>query len=259
MESNKQLVEQKVAQATSILEEYDVDSWLTFVRETSLSPDPTLELIVGMDMVWHSAFLLNRDGRHVAIVGYYDAENVRNLGVYDEVIGYHKGIGQPLREVLAVRDPEQIAINYSKTDVAADGLSHGMYLVLQELLEETPYGDRLQSAERLVSALRGRKSPLEVERVRQAVVMRRNRIGSLLEAGLPPDTPLAHRHAWVGDTHADAGIVFSPGGDYVIVEIFYQQEWLPWEKSSPLMADVARATYNYFNFDNPYLESSRTN
>lgn len=89
--------------------------------------------------------------------------------------------------------------------------------------------------------------------------MKRNEIGSLIEEGVPPETPIAHRHGWVGDTHADAGIVFSPGGDYVIVEIFHRQEWLPWETSSPLMADIARATYNYFNFDNPYLESSRVN
>jgi hypothetical protein len=90
-------------------------------------------------------------------------------------------------------------------------------------------------------------------------VMQQNRIGSLIEEGVPPGTPIAHRHAWIGDTHGDAGIIYSPGGDYVLVEILYQQDWLPWERSSPLMADISRATYNYFNFDNPYLESSRAN
>ncbi|MFW5943138.1 MAG: serine hydrolase [Chloroflexota bacterium] len=90
-------------------------------------------------------------------------------------------------------------------------------------------------------------------------VMATNQIGSLIEEGVPPGTRVAHRHAWIGDTHADAGIVYSPGGDYVLVEILYQDEWLPWERSSPLMADIARATYNYFNFDSPYVESSRAN
>ena len=86
-------------------------------------------------------------------------------------------------------------------------------------------------------------------------VMRQNKIGSLIEEGVPPDV----RHGWVGDTHADAGIIYSPGGDYVLVEFFYHEDWLPWEESSPLMADISRATYNYFNFDNPYLEGSRVN
>ncbi len=86
-----------------------------------------------------------------------------------------------------------------------------------------------------------------------------NRIGSLIEEGVPTDVPVAHRHSWIGDTHADAGIIFSPGGDYVLVQIFYRPEWLPWEVSSPLMAQISRATYNYFNFSDPYLDSQRAN
>ncbi|MCL4804239.1 MAG: serine hydrolase [Anaerolineae bacterium] len=86
--------------------------------------------------------------------------------------------------------------------------------------------------------------------------MERNKIGSLMEEGVPRETPIAHRHGWIGDTHVDAGIVFSPSGDYVIVEIMYRPEWLEWELSAPLIADVSRAAYNYFNFDAPYLGDS---
>ncbi len=90
--------------------------------------------------------------------------------------------------------------------------------------------------------------------------MERNKIGSLLEEGVPRETTIAHRHGWIGDTHVDAGIIFSPGADYVIVEIMYRPEWLEWELSAPLIADVSRAAYNYFNFDAPYLgESSAAN
>lgn len=90
--------------------------------------------------------------------------------------------------------------------------------------------------------------------------MGQNKIGSLLEGGVPEETTIAHRHGWTGDTHVDAGIVFSPGGDYVIVEILYKPEWLEWEVSSPLMADISRAAYNFFNFDQPFLgETSAAN
>jgi beta-lactamase class A len=90
--------------------------------------------------------------------------------------------------------------------------------------------------------------------------MEKNKIGSLIEEGVPAETTIAHRHGWTGDTHVDAGIIFSPGGDYVIVEIMYKPEWLEWELSAPLIADVSRAAYNYFNFDAPYLgESSAAN
>lgn len=89
--------------------------------------------------------------------------------------------------------------------------------------------------------------------------MRENRIGSLIEEGVPPETAVAHRHGWTSDTHADAGIVYSEGGDYVIVVILSRSNWLEWEQSSPLLAAISRAAYNYFNFDNPYLADSRTN
>lgn len=89
--------------------------------------------------------------------------------------------------------------------------------------------------------------------------MQENRIGSLIEEGVPPETAVAHRHGWVSDTHADAGIVYTPGGDYVIVQILTKPGWLEWEQSSPLMADISRATYNFFNFDNPYLIDSNAN
>jgi Xaa-Pro aminopeptidase len=164
-----QLVEQKVAQARRVLEELGIDVWLTFVRESSLLPDPALELIYGGDVTWHSAFLISRDGRHMAIVGQFDAENVHNLNVYPHVLGYHEGISRPLRETLDRLQPQTIAVNYSEGDVAADGLTHGMYLSLLRYLEGTPYAERLVSAEAIIAAVRGRKTPAEVARVRQAV------------------------------------------------------------------------------------------
>lgn len=89
--------------------------------------------------------------------------------------------------------------------------------------------------------------------------MTQNNIGSLIEEGVPPETAVAHRHGWLADTHGDAGIVYSPGGDYVIVQMLYKPDWLEWEISSPLLANMSRATYNYFNFDQPYLENARAN
>ncbi len=88
-------------------------------------------------------------------------------------------------------------------------------------------------------------------------LMQQNKIGSLIEEGVPSETAVAHRHGWIGDTNVDAGIVFSPGGDYVIVQALYKPDWLEWELSSPLMADVSRAAYNYFNFDAPYLNDDQ--
>jgi len=46
-----QLEIEKSQQACEILDELDIVSWLVWVRETSQTPDPVLELILGGDVV----------------------------------------------------------------------------------------------------------------------------------------------------------------------------------------------------------------
>jgi Xaa-Pro aminopeptidase len=163
------LVNEKLNQASALLAEQGVDAWLVFTRETSLTPDPALDLIVGLDVTWHSAFIISRSGERVAIVGRYDVENVRALGGYTRVIGYDEGVRPALRETLERLNPQSIAVNYSESDPAADGLTHGLWLELQATFGATPFASRFVSAEKLVAALRGRKSPAEVERIRLAI------------------------------------------------------------------------------------------
>lgn len=77
--------------------------------------------------------------------------------------------------------------------------------------------------------------------------MSQNRIDSLIEAGVPAGTKVAHKHGWTSDTHADAGLMLTSGGDFVLVVFLHRPQWLEWEESAPLFADVATASYNYFN------------
>ncbi len=198
----KQLIAEKLDQTTAILNEFDVDVWLTFVRETSLMPDPALELIAGLDFTWQSAFLLARDGRRLAIVGNFDVDNLQNLGLYDEVIGYEKGIRQHLRDALTRLNPQTIAINTSESDVAADGLTHGLYRALLAHLQETPFADRLVSAERIIAAARGRKTATEVARVRQAVATTEQlfaEVGQFVRPGMTQREIAAFVHNRVDD------------------------------------------------------------
>ncbi len=78
-------------------------------------------------------------------------------------------------------------------------------------------------------------------------LLTQNRIGSLIEAGVPEGTTVAHKHGWTAETHGDAGIVFSPGGNYVLAEFLHTPGWLEWQISSPLLAEISRATYSFFN------------
>ena len=168
MASGGQLVREKLDQAVEILREQAVDVWLTLVRETLLTPDPSLDLIAGTYCAWQGAFLISQTGERVAIVGRFDAPNVEELSAYSEVIGYDESLRPALRSAIQRLAPRSIALNYSESDPAADGLTHGLWLVLQETLAGSPYADRLVSSEAIVNALRGRKSSAEVARIQSA-------------------------------------------------------------------------------------------
>ena len=163
------LVKEKVQQAKQLLKEFDIDCWITFVRESQINGDPSLVFLVNADVTWHSAFIITKSGKTCAIVGKYDQKSVDDLGAYDEVQSFVEGIKNPLLTYLQKINPEKIAINYSEGSEICDGLTHGMFLTLQSFLTEIDYQDRLISAERLVSALRERKTSTELKYLNQAI------------------------------------------------------------------------------------------
>jgi Xaa-Pro aminopeptidase len=164
------LIQEKVDQAIEILKEQHTDMWLTFVRETSGVRDPALDFLIGAGgLTWPSALILTRRGDKIAILGNLEKEAVQRLGVFNEVIGYDAAVSAMLRETITRLDPGEIAINTSRDNVHADGLTHAAYGMLVEYLAGTPYAARLVSAERVISALRGRKTPAEQNRIKRAV------------------------------------------------------------------------------------------
>jgi len=173
------IVREKTEQAVEILKEKDIDLWITFVRETSHVKDPVMDLILGFDLTWISALLIHKSGARVAIVGRYDVPNVERLEAYERVIGYDAAFQQPLIAEIEALRPRQIAVNYSESDPAADGLTYGMFHLLAQTLAATPYNDRLVSAEAIIAALRGRKTAAEIHFIRAAVEHTEEGIGQL--------------------------------------------------------------------------------
>jgi len=168
------LIRRKLAQAVDLVAASDADVWMTFVRETAEAGDPILPLIVEGGLTWQSALIIARDGRRVAVVGNFDADPLRAAGTWDEVVPYVQGIREPLLEVLARLIPAdrthpRIAVNYSLDDPKADGLTHGMYRLLEGYLAGTRFAGSLVSAESIASTLRSCKTREEVARIRKAI------------------------------------------------------------------------------------------
>src|SRR5262249_41266572 len=94
------IVHEKLDQVPGILDEQGIDLWLTFVHETNVTPDPCMELIVGTECTWQSAFLLSPSGERTAIVGRFDAPGLEAVGGYSDVQVYDESVRPVLREVI---------------------------------------------------------------------------------------------------------------------------------------------------------------
>jgi Xaa-Pro aminopeptidase len=162
------LYHEKLHQASELLAAHDLDLWLIFVRETAEHTDPSLKLLGQFSFTWPTAIMVTRSGYALALTGLGDDEAVRRTGLFTDIRTYTQSIGPELVRLLSAYDPQRIGINISRGDVSADGLTYGMYLNLCDYLADTPYRNRLVSAESFVAALRSRKTPQEVARLRAA-------------------------------------------------------------------------------------------
>ncbi len=200
------LINEKIAQSVAILNELGLPCWLTFVRESGMNGDPVMPFLAPAHVTWHSAFIVMADGEAHAIVGQYDKQTVEDAGAYREVEGYVQSAKQPLLDFLRSRHPESIAVNYSQGSEVCDGLTHGMYLTLRAWLEEIGFEDRLVSSERLISALRARKTGEELARMKTAIRLTEEvfgKVAAFLAPGVTERDVADMVAAHVRDNHQD--------------------------------------------------------
>ena len=198
----------KLEQAAALMPQHGLDCWIvSFARETGNRQEP-LEYLIGSTITWPSAFLLHRDGRTVAIVGSGDVGHVRDRGIWSEVRGY---VASPREELVQLLDewrPEKIGVTWSEDDDTSDGITHGMYRMLESILEGTPHAERLVAAGRMAGDVRGRKLPDEVEAIHSAIAATEDlfkRIETILRPGITEKEVQEQVHRWV----REGGLGFS--------------------------------------------------
>ena len=107
----------------------------------------------------------------------------------------------------------------------------------------------------LLAIYPGEITPDECQAIIDLMIL--NDEGNLIRFGVPEDVRVSHKHGWDEVTHGDAGIVFSPGGDFVMVEYLHYPggDFLLHDFSFPILRQFAQLAYNYFNFEEPYTEN----
>jgi Xaa-Pro aminopeptidase len=165
--ARKERIDRYLVQA---LRRANVDAWLVVTREGT--PDPIAFDVAAENAVGRAVCLFLDRGQHmesVAIVASYDTEAFEKSGLYTRVIGYgREGAGPALKEEIETLSPKAIAVNQSKEEPLADGLTSGNLQWLRETLGPD-YAKRLVSAEAMLVSFRSRKTPAEIAKLREAV------------------------------------------------------------------------------------------
>lgn len=83
-----------------------------------------------------------------------------------------------------------------------------------------------------------------------------NKMGALMEAGLPEGLKIAHKHGWSQErdglvhSFSDVGIVYGPEEIFVLTVFTYSSNQLLFDIANPLFARISQTIYNGFNPNN---------
>lgn len=171
--------------------------------------------------------------------------DLRDIGLDDTFLAGHFYLGAPLLQ--RYRTPANLRSDYTTDpDPYNQTTTIDMSMLLDDIYQCAQVGGGT-----LMAVFEGEVSQTECQLM--VTYLTRNKIAVLLEAGLPDGTKIAHKHGWIteldGLMHAifDAGIVYSPDGNYIVSIAMYQPTQLIYDIANQLTAQLSTAIYNYFN------------
>lgn len=103
----------------------------------------------------------------------------------------------------------------------------------------------------LTAAFPGKVTPATCQAIIDFLAL--DKFGALIQGGVPDGTLVPHKHGFVlsrdGVMHdiSDVGIVYSPGGNFVLSIYTYHPVQNVWDVTNPLVVNLTQAIYNYFN------------
>ncbi|MFW5949306.1 MAG: M24 family metallopeptidase, partial [Halolamina sp.] len=166
-----------------------------------------LPYVLGFDVVWPTAVVIGSEESTV-ILGQHDAPTARDLGVH-EVRPYDESIREDLQETLSEMDADRLALNFDRDDPVADGLSHGLFMKLDELLPDREF----VSASEIVADVRGIKSATEHERIQTAAETTLELLHDVADEWTPATTE-ADVADWLHERMREAGYGSAWSWDY---------------------------------------------
>ena len=168
-------------------------------------------------------------------------ETIQALGLDNTFTAGYYYLGAPLLRTYTTEANQRTDIN-TKPDRYTQTTASDIGMLLEDIYACSQGGGTL------LAVYPEFVSPDECARMLE--LLSENILGTLIKGGVPDGTRVAHKHGWRSsplDMIGDSGVVFTPGGDYVLSVFLWDDQEMVWESTSKLVANLSRAVYNYFN------------
>ena len=159
---------EKVKIAFDALNDENIDMWIIAGQESATNSEPILSVMSDAEFIGCTALIFCKDGSSVAVCTPIEYNGYVHHGVFDEVIAFPVSYTDTVSEVIKIKNPKRIALDYSLENPSADGLSLGMYKLLQEAFDKCDYQGEIVSAEKIIVRVRGIKTQEELDKIKIA-------------------------------------------------------------------------------------------
>lgn len=177
------------------------------------------------------------------------SENMKTIGLEDTFLAGFFAPGSPLLQTFVT------AAN-SRDDVFTDPDSYNQTTPLDMgMLLADLYQCATSGGGALIAAFPDRINSQICQQI--IAYLSTDKIGVLIEAGVPEGTQIAHKHGWITSSDgvirnfSDASIVYSAGGNFVLSIYAYHPGQIVFDDANILFADLGAAVYNFYNLPSP--------
>jgi beta-lactamase class A len=173
--------------------------------------------------------------------------DMQSLGFENTFIGGYFYLGAPLLNLYQTPANQRMDVNinpdvYNQTTPA----EIGELLVMIYQCAEKDRG-------KLVEESNGSITSEECYQIIE--VLGRNQMGALIEAGLPENSIIAHKHGWSQErdglvhSFSDVGIIYGPENDFVLSVFLFSEQQLLFDVANPLIARISQTIFNAYNLN----------
>ena len=172
-------------------------------------------------------------------------QNMKTIGLNDTFLAGFFAPGSPLLQKF-------VTPSNSRTDVATDPDTYNQTTPLDMgMLLADIYQCATSGGGSLIAAFPDKITSQICQQI--ITSLSTDKIGVLIEAGVPEGTQIAHKHGWITSSDgvirnfSDAAIVYSAGGNFVLSIYAYHPAQIVFDNANSLFANLGAAIYNFYN------------